>query len=61
MSIKSIIIDNKQTTAKRIAPDKIQLNLVAIPFDEQNDVEPNTELRLYINGELFQNLQSGSD
>ena len=61
MSIKSIIIDNKQTTAKRVSSDKVQLNLVAIPLDEQNDAEPNLNLRLYINGQLFQNLQSGPD
>ena len=61
MPIKSIIIDNKQTTAKRIAPDKVQLDLVALPLDEQNDTEPNLDIRLYINGQLLQNLQSGAD
>jgi len=61
MPIKSIIIDNKQTTAKRIAPDKVQLDLVALPLDEQNDAEPNLDIRLYINGQLLQNLQSGAN
>ncbi len=61
MPIKSIIIDNKQTTAKRIAPDKVQLDLVALSLDEQNDTEPNLDIRLYINGQLLQNLQSGAD
>ncbi|MEI7918928.1 MAG: hypothetical protein WCH65_01580 [bacterium] len=61
MPIKSIIIDNKQTTAKRIAPDKVQLDLVALPLDEQNDTEPNLDIRLYINGQLLQNLQSSAD
>jgi hypothetical protein len=40
MPIKSIVIDNKQTKAQRIAPDKVQLNIVALPLDEQNDTEP---------------------
>jgi hypothetical protein len=61
MPIKSIIIDNKQTKAKRIAPDKVQLDLVALPLDEQNDTEPNLDIRLYVNGQLLQNLQSGAD
>jgi hypothetical protein len=61
MSIKSIIIDNKQTTAKRIALDKVQLDLVALPLDEQNDTEPNLDIRLYVNGQLLKNLQSGAD
>jgi hypothetical protein len=57
----SIVIDNKQTKAQRIAPDKVQLDIVALPLDEQNDAEPNLDLRLYVNGELFQNLQSNSE
>ena len=61
MPIKSIIIDNKQTTAKRIAPDKVQLSLVAVPLDAQNDAEPNLSLRLYVNSHLLQTLQSGPD
>lgn len=58
MSIKSIIIDNKQTTAKRIAPDKVQLNLVAMSFDEQNDGEPHLSLRLFVNGDILKTLQT---
>lgn len=61
MFIKSIIIDGKQTTAERIAPDKVQLNLVAIPLDEQEDAEPCISLRLFVNGKLLQNLESGAD
>ena len=51
MSINSIIIDDAQTKAKRIAPDKVQLDLFV-------KTEPNMDVRLYINGQLFQNLMS---
>lgn len=61
MPITSIIIDNTQTTAKRVAPDKVQLDLVALPLDEQNNTEPNLGIRLYVNGQLLQDLQSGLD
>ncbi len=61
MSIKSIIIDNKQTTAKRVAPDKVQLDLVALPLDEQNNTGPNMDFRLYVNGMLLQNIQSNTE
>lgn len=61
MPIKSIVIDDKQTTAKRISSDKVQLDLVALPLDENSDAEPNLTIRLYINGQLLQNLQSSAD
>jgi hypothetical protein len=60
MPVTSIIID-KKTTAQRIAPDKVQLNIVAFPLDEENNAEPNLELRVYINGELLQNLNSDAN
>lgn len=60
MPITSIIIDNK-TKAQRIAPGKVQLHLVAMPLDEQNDMEPNVSIRLFVNDKLLQNLISDAE
>jgi len=60
MLVNSIIIDN-QTKAQRITSCKVQLHLVAMPLDEDNDTEPNMSLRLFINDQLLQNLQSDID
>jgi len=57
MSITSIIIDN-QTKATKLDSDKIQLDLLVFPVDEENNMEPEQELRLYINNELFGTLKS---
>lgn len=39
----------------------MQLDIVALPLDAENDTEPSLDLHLYVNGELFQNLQSNSE
>jgi len=53
MSIKSIIID-KETKAQRISYNRIQLDLLA-------NTKPNSDLCLYINTQLLQNIISDED
>lgn len=60
MTIKAIIISSK-TKATRINADKVQLELTAFPIDEENDTEPDSELRLYINNQIFQTIKSDNE
>ena len=57
MAIKKIIIDNS-TQAKELDVNTIQLDLVAYPYNESNQKEPDAELRIFINNQLLQNLNS---
>lgn len=45
----------------KLGDDKIQVDIVAIPVDEENDVELSVKVGLYINWQLFDNLESDLD
>jgi len=49
MTLKSILIDSNKTKAMKIDDDKVQVDIVAIPVDEENDVELSVKVGLYIN------------
>jgi len=57
MPITKIVIDDK-TQAKQLTDDKIQVNLIAYPLNEENQKEPDAELKLFINSQLLQNITS---
>ena len=57
MAIKKIVIDDK-TQVKPLDGNQIQLDLVAFRLNEENQNEPDTELKIFINNQLLQNLTS---
>ena len=57
MAIEKIIIDNS-TQAKELDLNTIQLDLVAYPYNESNQKEPDAEFKVFVNNQLFQNLNS---
>jgi hypothetical protein len=61
MTIKNIIIDNEKTKARRLTSGKVQLDLNVLPVDDQNDVDLNARLRLYINWQLLESLNADLD
>jgi hypothetical protein len=56
MWLKSILIDKAEI--KKISNDKWELHLEVLSLDENNDLEPNVSLKLYINNELVKTLIS---
>lgn len=61
MTLKSILIDGNRTKAMKLGDDKVQVDIVALPVDEENDVELSVKVGLYINWQLFDNLESDLD
>jgi len=56
MWLKSILIDSAKI--EKISNSKWKLKLNILPLDENDDLEPNISLKLYINNELVKTLIS---